>query len=99
MYVRRLGRKGRIQGDQIGIIWPFGRLFSLGIFTNKYKCIQKFWAAIFRGKIFISILAKICWATFWAIISQIHLVTVAAFFRHCLDYKFWTLPAPENLSL
>jgi hypothetical protein len=39
-----------------------------------------FWANCFHGKSYAPILMKMCWATFWSILSQTHLVTLAPSF-------------------
>jgi hypothetical protein len=67
----------RHQGDQIGLIFPHRAIFShMKFFFENYKSSPHFGATFFRGYGYLSIITKMGWATFWAIFSQTHLVTL-----------------------
>jgi hypothetical protein len=67
------------QGDQIGRICAYWAYVYYGQFFDNYRSSANFWA-FFHGTNYTSILAKIGWATFWAILSRTHLVTLSPSF-------------------
>jgi hypothetical protein len=52
------------------------RLFTLDSLFETLKSPQKFKATFYQGEIHALIVTKRDWATFWAILSQTHLVTL-----------------------
>jgi hypothetical protein len=61
----------------LGEISPIGRLLSFGQFFEDFKRCTNFWATFLRGTSYASIFfQKMVLATFLAIFSQTHLVTL-----------------------
>jgi hypothetical protein len=64
-----------------GRVTGFGEFFAyvaiVGIFKN-YKSTPNLLPLYYHGKKHVLILKKLGWATFWAIFSQTHLVTLPA---------------------
>jgi hypothetical protein len=52
----------------------------LGTFIKITGVAQKFWLLFFLSLDYALILTKMGWATFWAILSQTHLVTLLTLF-------------------
>jgi hypothetical protein len=65
-----------VQGDQIGRIFAFLRMIFFGQFFKNYRSRPNFWLLFSALKITHVFLAKMGWATVWAILSQTHLVTL-----------------------
>jgi hypothetical protein len=63
------------QGDQIGRIFAFWAIIWLQN-TLSYRSRPMFGGTFFHGKINVSVLTKIGWATFWAICTQTNPVTL-----------------------
>jgi hypothetical protein len=60
----------------LGEVSPYWEMIYFGQFF-KYRSITKIWATFFtREKLCITFDKKWAWATFWAIFSQTHLVTL-----------------------
>jgi hypothetical protein len=57
-------------------IFAHWAILLFGQSVENYRRRPTFWPTFFRRLVFISILAKMAWPTFWAIFSQTHLVTL-----------------------
>jgi hypothetical protein len=68
---------GLVQGDQIWRIFAYCFLWI--VFLKNTKVVKTFRLLLYTAKSYILILTKMGWATFWAIFSQTHLVTLALF--------------------
>jgi hypothetical protein len=66
------------QGDQIGRIFAHWALVVFGQLFENYRSSPYFWAIFPRKKLCIDFNKKWVWATFWAIFSQTHLVTLVS---------------------
>jgi hypothetical protein len=64
-----------IRVTRLGEISPVGRLFTLGSILKIIKVTQ-YLATLGQGKIYVLYLQRMCWATFWAILSQTNMVTL-----------------------
>jgi hypothetical protein len=64
-----------IQGDQIGRILAYCGVVYFWLLFEKDKSISSYWDTIFHETNYVSILTKAGWATFYAILSQTHMVT------------------------
>jgi hypothetical protein len=60
----------------LGDFSQIGRLFTFAIFFLIREKAQIFWLLFPRLKLCINFDSKMCWATFWTILSPTHLVTL-----------------------
>jgi hypothetical protein len=63
---------------RLGEFSPFGRLFTLGRFLKVARVAQIVWEFLSTAQVMHTFLQEMGWATFWAIFSQTHLVTLLA---------------------
>jgi hypothetical protein len=64
------------QGDQMRRIFAQCAIVYFGQLFKNYTCSPKVWAALFQRIDYVLISTKMDGATFWAIFSQAHLVTL-----------------------
>jgi hypothetical protein len=81
------------RATRLGEFSLIGRLFILFGFL-KIAGVEVRWCNFFHGRNYELLMAKTGWATFWAILSQTHLVTLFATFiikfskRDCFEWTW-----------
>jgi hypothetical protein len=69
------------QGDQIGRIFAYCVTVCFGQFFENKRNSRHFWNTFFTVKMYSNFGEKMGWASFWAIFSQTHLVTLPGMTR------------------
>jgi hypothetical protein len=64
------------QGDQIGRLFAYWAIVNFGEFVGNCSCSPNYILATFFMVCCVLILEKNGWATFWAIFSKAHIVTL-----------------------
>jgi hypothetical protein len=74
------------QGDQIGRIFAQRAIGYYGqFFSENYRSGPHFLSTFSKSNDYVLILTKMGWATFWAIFSQTHLVTLVVLLKWYLQ--------------